>query len=46
VRIGVAKGKGGKLEAHAWVECGGEVIIGGHELERYTSLVTLEGRRP
>jgi Transglutaminase-like superfamily len=44
VRIGVAKGEGGKFEAHAWVECGGEVIIGGHELERYTSLVALEGR--
>jgi hypothetical protein len=45
VRIGVAKGEGGKLEAHAWVECEGNVIIGGYELERYTSLVALdEGR--
>lgn len=43
VRIGVTRGEGGKFEAHAWVECGDEVVIGGHELERYTSLVALEG---
>lgn len=44
VRIGVTRGEGGKFEAHAWVECGDEVVIGGHELERYTSLVALEGK--
>lgn len=43
VRIGVAKGAGGKLEAHAWVESGGEVIVGGFPaLDRYTPLPDLE----
>lgn len=28
LRIGVAKGEGGKLEAHAWVEMNGRVVIG------------------
>jgi Transglutaminase-like superfamily len=45
VHIGTLKGKRGELQAHAWVESGGEVVIGGHELEQYTRLAILEGAR-
>jgi hypothetical protein len=38
VRIGVAKDPAGKLEAHAWVESGGRVVIGDHDLHRFTTL--------
>jgi hypothetical protein len=39
VRIGVRKGGGGALEAHAWVESRGRVIIGRiRGLARYTAL--------
>ena len=39
IRIGVAKNEDGKLEAHAWVESRGEVLIGGlPDLARYTPL--------
>lgn len=39
IRIGVAKGNQGQLEAHAWVESQGKVIIGGlKDLGRYTPL--------
>jgi hypothetical protein len=39
-RIGVAKAADGKLEAHAWLESQGRVVIGGPaaELSRYTPL--------
>ena len=43
IRIGVAKNKQGQLEAHAWVESQGRIIIGGlKDLGRYTLLATLE----
>lgn len=42
VHIGVARENGSEFQAHAWVESGGKVVIGGHELERYTSLISLE----
>lgn len=43
VRIGVAKSAQGKLEAHAWVESGGKVIVGGFSaLDRYTPLPDLD----
>jgi hypothetical protein len=29
LRIGVAKDEGGKLQAHAWVESNGRVVVGG-----------------
>src|SRR5215831_18997330 len=45
LRIGVAKGEGGRLEAHAWVENQGEVVIGGAALGRYTLLLACEGDR-
>lgn len=39
LRIGVAKEKVGKLEAHAWVESQGRVLIGNlRDLERYRIL--------
>ena len=44
--IGVAKGEEGCLEAHAWLESRGKVVIGGSELERYTPLLALEGEKP
>ena len=46
LHIGVVRGAERRLEAHAWLESGGKVVIGGSELERYTSLVALEGERP
>jgi len=46
LRIGVAKGEGGQLEAHAWVESQGRIVIGGlKDLARYTTLPTLEAKR-
>ena len=43
LHIGVAKSKGGHLEAHAWVESQGRVVIGGlKDLGRYTPLPTPE----
>lgn len=38
VWIGVAKSPAGKLEAHAWVEAYGRVVIGDHDLHRFTPL--------
>ena len=43
VCIGVARGDGGRLEAHAWVESGGRIVFGGlADLGRYTTLPPLE----
>jgi hypothetical protein len=36
--IGVAKGEAGQMEAHAWVESHGRIVIGGSGLERYIPL--------
>jgi hypothetical protein len=39
LRIGVAKGTDGKLEAHAWVEMSGEIILGEQgDLSRFSVL--------
>ena len=45
LRVGVMKGKDGQLQAHAWVESDGVVIIGGSEseLEQYTPLLAMDG---
>ncbi|MBE9038101.1 lasso peptide biosynthesis B2 protein [aff. Roholtiella sp. LEGE 12411] len=44
LRIGVAKKEGGKLEAHAWVESQGQVVMGYlRELSSFTPLPSLEG---
>lgn len=44
LRVGVAREEDGRLQAHAWVESGGRVVIGGSEtaLERYTSLLAMD----
>ena len=41
LHIGV-NGKEGGLEAHAWVESQGRVLIGGVDLNSYTPLLTME----
>jgi hypothetical protein len=38
LRIGVARGTRGDLEAHAWVESGGRQVIGARGAERYAPL--------
>jgi hypothetical protein len=45
VRIGVARHGGGELQAHAWVESNGRVVIGGLEssLKDYTPLAAADG---
>lgn len=44
LRIGVTKNQTGKLEAHAWIEYQGLVIIGNlQDLSRYMPLPSLEG---
>jgi hypothetical protein len=44
LRIGVAKNEAGKLEAHAWVESRGRIVIGAlPELVRYTPLPSAQG---
>jgi hypothetical protein len=41
--IGVAKGERGQLEAHAWVESEGRIVVGNsQDLSRYTPLPSLE----
>lgn len=41
LHIGVVKEADGGFLAHAWLESGEDVVIGGHELERYTPLISL-----
>jgi hypothetical protein len=46
LHIGVAKNETGQLEAHAWVESEGQVVIGDlQNLSRYTPLPSLEAER-
>lgn len=46
LRIGVAKGQTGELEAHAWVEHQGKVAIGYlSDLQRYVPMPSFEGSR-
>jgi len=40
IRFGIHRDGGEELEAHAWVECNGVVLIGGENLDRYTPLTT------
>jgi hypothetical protein len=44
IHIGIAKEDGERFQAHAWVESEGKIVIGGHEIERYTPLASLEGK--
>ena len=43
LHLGVGKDDNGRFEAHAWVESGERVLIGGRQLEEYTPLYTLGG---
>jgi Transglutaminase-like superfamily len=38
LHIGVARGRRRPVDAHAWVECGGEVVAGGDVVGRYIVL--------
>jgi hypothetical protein len=40
--IGVSKGQNGKLQAHAWIECQGQVVIG--NLSNLSDFVPLEAQ--
>ncbi len=47
LHIGVARGESAKFEAHAWIECGNRIIIGGlgrggTETQRFTPLVSFD----
>ena len=45
LQIGVAKNEAGNLQAHAWVENRGRIVIGASpELFRYTRLPPIEGK--
>lgn len=46
LRLGVAKGEEGQLEAHAWVESQGQIVIGGlSNLSSFTPLPSFRGSR-
>ena len=43
LRIGVARSELGRFEAHAWIECESEVVIGNsRDLERYALFSDLD----
>jgi hypothetical protein len=42
LHVGVAKSERGRLQAHAWLESQGRVVVGGGELSRYTLLPGME----
>jgi transglutaminase superfamily protein len=46
LRVGVTRVGQGPVQAHAWMETDGRVVVGGprSELERYTPLLALESR--
>jgi hypothetical protein len=47
LRIGVARSGVGEFLAHAWVECQGQIVIGGAQaLSRFTPLPPMDGERP
>jgi hypothetical protein len=43
LRIGVAKAAGGAVEAHAWVESAGRVVVGEVGVERFTPMPDIAG---
>lgn len=45
IQIGVLRNDEGAFQAHAWVVSEDSVVVGGHELERYTTLAELEGNK-
>jgi hypothetical protein len=40
VEIGVERNQHGRFQAHAWLVCGDEVVLGGAEAERYVPLAS------
>ena len=42
IRLGVVKDEHGRMQAHAWVESGAQVVIGGAEAERFRPLRSLD----
>jgi len=48
LQIGVRKGEQGQVEAHAWVENGGDIVIGGprSQIEEYSALRNMERITP
>ena len=42
VHIGVDHSEGGRLDAHAWLESRGKVLLGESNLSQYTHLLALE----
>jgi hypothetical protein len=42
IRLGVVKDGHGRIQAHAWVESGAQVVIGGAEAERFRPLRSLD----
>jgi Transglutaminase-like superfamily len=46
LHLGVARGAPGSVQAHAWVETDGRIVIGGSasQLEHYTPLLALDAR--
>ncbi len=47
LHVGVARESDGPVEAHAWVESGGEIVIGGDvAIESYTRLPGLDQKFP
>lgn len=46
LRLGVHRPEEGGLEAHAWLECSGRVVVGAEERERYTALQPTTPRFP
>jgi hypothetical protein len=45
LHVGVTK-RGAVLEAHAWVVCNGEVLVGEHERDEYTRLMAWQAGTP
>jgi Transglutaminase-like superfamily len=43
VKVGVAKDEQGRLEAHAWLVCANEVVLGGPNVHRYAGSLIWEG---
>jgi hypothetical protein len=43
LRVGVVKDGRGELEAHAWIEHGDRIIIGGVGAERFKSILVVKG---
>jgi len=43
LRIGVARQASGEFAAHAWVDCGGQIVVGGAERADFTALPPLAG---